>query len=314
MKYFSIIIALLTFLTVSTTVAAQATNCNATNATQFVACANDNAISKITLSGAGSGSVVVTAITDLQGNTIDMNNKNLTLPGGTLINTSTVFIGNGSVTLNVDGTTFTNSSGRDVINNAIRNCTTCTTLAQVLAFLPVELLSFEASLKENVVLLNWTTASEASNDFFLLEYSSNGTQFTTLATLQSKGDSHVEQYYQYLDYPASKGQHYYRLSQYDLDGTSAQLGLVTVKQTEEGSISLYPNPVSVGKYLTLEGIDNRGDNIRSARLISANGQQWPINYTGSHQLLLPTQLAPGLYYLQLVTNSSSQNLPVQIIR
>ncbi|WP_367388052.1 T9SS type A sorting domain-containing protein [Lewinella sp. LCG006] len=89
---------------------------------------------------------------------------------------------------------------------------------------------------------------------------------------------------------------------------------MTVKQTEEGSISLYPNPVSVGKYLTLEGVDNRGDSIKSARLISANGQQWPINHTGSHQLLLPTQLAPGLYYLQLVTNSSSQNLPVQIIR
>jgi len=88
--------------------------------------------------------------------------------------------------------------------------------------LPVELISFSASLQEPHILLNWETASETNSDFFAIERSENGMDFKEIGQISSSGNSTEPRQYQYLDEQAARRFHrtlFYRLRMVDFDGT-----------------------------------------------------------------------------------------------
>jgi hypothetical protein len=85
---------------------------------------------------------------------------------------------------------------------------------------PVELVSFNASINLNNVLLNWTTASEINNHGFELQRSIDGINFSTIAFIKGIGTSTVSNRYSYTDGNLSEGKHFYRLNQIDFDGSS----------------------------------------------------------------------------------------------
>ncbi len=87
--------------------------------------------------------------------------------------------------------------------------------------LPVELILFEAKSFKNYTVLNWETASENSSDYFQVERSSNGTDFTEINHTNAAGNSNVLIDYTFLDEHPLKGIAYYRLNEFDLDGKLA---------------------------------------------------------------------------------------------
>ncbi|MBR4115005.1 MAG: hypothetical protein IKK40_03260 [Bacteroidales bacterium] len=50
--------------------------------------------------------------------------------------------------------------------------------SSISSLLPIELTSFTATATNNGFVFNWITASEENNDYFTLEYSINGVDFT----------------------------------------------------------------------------------------------------------------------------------------
>jgi hypothetical protein len=94
--------------------------------------------------------------------------------------------------------------------------------------LPVELLSFTATPKNQEVVLKWATASEVNNDYFTIERSSNAIHFYDLANIQGAGNSNIEMKYQTIDNNALKGISYYRLRQTDFDGSISYSDIETV--------------------------------------------------------------------------------------
>ena len=110
--------------------------------------------------------------------------------------------------------------------------------------LPVELIEFAGRLHKSEVLLNWQTATETGNDYFLIEKSVDGRNFQKLGTIQGSGNTHISQQYELLDQEPAIGTNYYRLTQYDMDGTYEVFDrIVAVEYFVDGEIAVQPNPV-----------------------------------------------------------------------
>ncbi|MEL7220073.1 MAG: T9SS type A sorting domain-containing protein [Bacteroidota bacterium] len=179
--------------------------------------------------------------------------------------------------------------------------------------LPVVLIEFDARLQENIVSINWATAEEADNDYFLLEHSKDGRVFQQLATVSGKQFSQQVSYYNYKHPQPHSGSNYYRLTQFDLDGTKNELGIreVQYKSSALESWNVFPNPIKKDQQLFLNTKDK--ELPVDIYLISSFGQRISITYsTTNHSINLPSSLVPGLYYLQLVNSTQRTTLPLII--
>ena len=118
--------------------------------------------------------------------------------------------------------------------------------------LPVELISFTAALKFDIVELKWSTASELNNDHFTIERSTDLENFDVVATIPGNGTSNVIRHYNTLDPSPVYGRSYYRLKQTDYDGkySYSDVKVIDYEGPKFSSLRAYPNPLS-GQYLTV---------------------------------------------------------------
>jgi len=113
--------------------------------------------------------------------------------------------------------------------------------------LPVEFTDFSAIKVNQTALLDWRTESEINSDYFEIERSSNGTDWNRLLTTKAAGESQSPKEYQEIDGEPLEGISYYRLNQYDLDGTRAILKTVSFNneiENDPNEIHVFPNPVA----------------------------------------------------------------------
>ena len=95
-------------------------------------------------------------------------------------------------------------------------------------------------------MLTWSTATETDNKEFLIQKSTDNTNFTTIGTVKSKGNSAKPQGYHFLDVGAQKGKTYYRLTQVNLDGsTKASEAIEVDKGTKNDFTIMAMTPPSV---------------------------------------------------------------------
>jgi hypothetical protein len=185
--------------------------------------------------------------------------------------------------------------------------------------LPVELVNFQAELLESTVLLTWQTASEIDNDYFTIEKTKDGRDFTDIGAVAGAGNSRVIQSYNFVDPSPYNGISYYRLKQTDFDGKDHYSGLVSV-DNRGGSESVItqasPNP-SNGSNVTIsyrglpenERIQYSLMDSKGHELISASGK---TDNHGAFAFLLTTkEISHGFYIFAL--HSTRGKIPVKII-
>lgn len=140
----------------------------------------------------------------------------------------------GSGDISVSG----NCINKGIVFNVKNTCNGINNLA-----LPVELLSFDATVKDNSVHLDWATASEKDFDFFTVERSSDAAEFTPIGnSIKGKGNSSTISNYNYIDDSPFSGRSYYRLKATDFDGTVEYHPAISVNFQSESSFKVYPNP------------------------------------------------------------------------
>ncbi len=83
---------------------------------------------------------------------------------------------------------------------------------------PVELISFTGSCKNNKINLNWSTATETNNYGFEIERSVDGNEFITRGFVKGSGTTTERHNYSFSE-DALNGKIYYRLKQIDFDGS-----------------------------------------------------------------------------------------------
>jgi len=117
--------------------------------------------------------------------------------------------------------------------------------------LPVELVSFQATLNGNAVVLSWKTASETNNAGFEVQRQVSG-EYQPLGFVEGFGTTTETQSYQFRVEKLAPGTYAFRLKQIDFAGSvhfSPELE-VTVGLGEAYQLSdAYPNPVrSTGRF------------------------------------------------------------------
>lgn len=118
--------------------------------------------------------------------------------------------------------------------------------------LPVELTSFSARMRKDVVNLNWTTATELNNFGFEIYRSNTGSRtdddaWTLVGFVNGHGTSLSPKQYSFDDVVgATSGSIFYRLKQIDRDGTAEYSKVVSVNpgRTSFALSQNYPNPFS----------------------------------------------------------------------
>ena len=114
--------------------------------------------------------------------------------------------------------------------------------ATVLCPLPVNFLYLKGWKDGAVNQLNWATSSEKNNDFFIVERSSNGIDFTELGTVSGNGNSSQVNAYSFVDRNPNAGTNYYRLKQFDKDGKYSYSSIVVITNEVTVDFYIFPNP------------------------------------------------------------------------
>ncbi len=119
--------------------------------------------------------------------------------------------------------------------------------------LPVELVSFDATLDGNNVLLDWQTASETNNAGFEIQHrSDHHTHWLVLGFVEGHGTSLIARRYRYRSADLEPGSHRFRLKQIDYDGsfTFSPEVEVFVELAEVFLVEpAYPNPFNAQTWL-----------------------------------------------------------------
>jgi len=82
--------------------------------------------------------------------------------------------------------------------------------------LPIELSSFNATLLNKNILIDWETSLEINNDYFILEKSINGINWKELHKVEGQGTKYTSTQYTATD-SITSNHNYYRLKQIDYD-------------------------------------------------------------------------------------------------
>jgi hypothetical protein len=175
-----------------------------------------------------------------------------------------------------------------------------------LAAIPVEFAEFnlERSGKSDV-FVKWSTATELNNQYFEVERSIDGRQFTSVAKVYSQnGNSTTLQFYQYKDLNLAPAVYYYRIKQVDFDGSHAFSAVLSINLTENNRFSVnevYPNPFSNKVHISINTAAattlNLTMNDINGRIIKAS--EYKVNEGFNAVEFNTADLASGLYFITL---------------
>lgn len=190
--------------------------------------------------------------------------------------------------------------------------------------MPVEMISFSATVNKDIATLNWQTASEENNRGFEIYRSiKNGkTEWYNIGFVNGSGTKHTPTNYTYTDSKLQAGKYYYRLKQLDYNGNMQYYELnniVEIKPPNKFELSQnYPNPfnpttrinftLSYDTKVSLKIYDVSGREVSTLinnKNLSAN--YYSVEFNASN-------LASGVYFYRLVTNEFTSVKKMVVIK
>lgn len=180
-------------------------------------------------------------------------------------------------------------------------------VVSLVSALPIELLNFNASpINNEIVQLQWQTASENNNDYFTIERSKNGTTWEELALVDGAGNSSSLLSYSTSDTRPYIGISYYRLKQTDFDGQFeySEIRSINIERLENSQIEMYPNPFK--NQITILA---NSTELAEITIYNALGQDvtllaLKIEQFSGKLVLDVSSLSSGIYYVKTKTTAN----------
>jgi len=182
--------------------------------------------------------------------------------------------------------------------------------------LPVELLSFNAELKnKTMVNCTWSTASEINNDYFVLLRSKNGINFEEIAVVDGAGNSNSTINYSFNDMNPYSGISYYRLKQVDFNGDYSYSQIRVINFDDIISdFNIYPNP-SNGIFIINKMFED--ENVYSFNVMDLSGKvifTWQASKNKNTASIDLSNFATGIYFMEISGNNKKQVEKIQLIK
>ncbi len=172
--------------------------------------------------------------------------------------------------------------------------------------LPLNLLSFTAVKDGAKTKLQWTTSHEINTARFDVEKSLDGIAFTSIATVPAANQSAQTSSYTAFDAAPHIGYNYYRLKQFDLNGSFTYSSIIRLYYSTEGSVSVAPNPAN--NYVDIKTTDK----ISKVMLTDASGKTVKELSTSGNNRYPLQGISKGMYFLRIVTSDKIQTFKLLI--
>lgn len=183
--------------------------------------------------------------------------------------------------------------------------------------LPVQLLEFSVRRQDALAVLHWVSASEVGFKEYIVERSTDGVRFNSLAAVAAREDGQNNYFYS----DGLAGLHaaavYYRLRMTDIDGSYSFSPVLAIRLDENAAaaMSVWPNPVV-----------NCMINVKLSSPVSATGLVQVINYDGrviytvSQRIVAGENvfalrvpgLVPGGYLVQAMVKGQQMNVKILV--
>ena len=178
----------------------------------------------------------------------------------------------------------------------------------------VEITDFYGVQHEGYNELNWKTGAEYNNSHFGIERSLDGENYALIGEVTGNGTTLEESSYRFNDYSPGNSATYYRLKQYDFDGTMDVSDVIVMAQSgnkEFKVVNAFPNPAN--DLFTIQLISPEADNatiqIRHASGRNVETINRPL-LEGINEINLDVDKLPKGLYLINIKNEKSQSLEV----
>ena len=186
--------------------------------------------------------------------------------------------------------------------------------------LPVTLTRFSGYNQNTANILEWETAAEFNNDYFVVQRAGESRNYRNTGTVKGAGNSNTNLKYTFTDLNPPAGVNYYRLKQVDFDGNleySEEIVVVnTENENEELTISgLYPNPAGNELKIIIHTAKNL-DKFRFS-IHDMYGRELISNYeklySGENIIHIDLEyISAGIYYLSI--NDSEYSFLRRIVK
>lgn len=185
--------------------------------------------------------------------------------------------------------------------------------------LPIELLSFDAVAKADVVDISWATASEKNNKFFTVERSKNGIDFETLKTVNGSENSMSQKNYFVVDNNPLSGYSYYRLKQTDIDGKSiySEIKSINFEYETKFKMSVFPNPIQENNDIFVSINSSKNDKVvlsitdMSGKIVAEK----ELKFENSNSTIeVKHNFEPGIYFVKAVNHEGQAIYQKLIVR
>jgi len=173
--------------------------------------------------------------------------------------------------------------------------------------LPIELLSFNTKINNQIVDINWQTTAEINNNYFLVQRSSDLLTWESIDQVEGKGNSNILSSYYINDKAPLRGISYYRLKQVDYDGSFSFSNIESVNFKVNNKVILYPNPTTGRVKINLL------EEYQEVYIILKNalGQELKsLKYNNTKDIDFQINANNGWYYVELITAESNSVIKV----
>ena len=149
--------------------------------------------------------------------------------------------------------------------------------------LPIDLVSFAGKCENNFTELEFVVASQINNDYYTIERSVDGNEWSEIGLIEGEGSTSTQMMYKWTDENPFNGVSYYRLTQTDYDGTSEIFDPIVVScETSVKGYSVYPNPANEVLNIDLELENYQGNDIE-IEIMDINGRIVQSQSTDLHR-------------------------------
>jgi len=215
---------------------------------------------------------------------------------------------------NADLTWFDNGAVLNTTTNTLINNSESIRLEYVIALstgaLPITLTTFNTFIiDENSVKVNWITESEIDNDYFIIEHSIDGNNWTVIEKLKGAGSTSSTHSYSIIDpFPNLTKINYYRLKQVDYNGNYSYSKVNSVIFNDlKNKIHIYPNPTN--DFLTID--INNSNKFNTILIIDVKGKiVSQSNLLHSVTDINLSEIPNGTYFIQLLGDNSIETFKI----
>ncbi|MGZ3862817.1 MAG: T9SS type A sorting domain-containing protein [Bacteroidia bacterium] len=167
--------------------------------------------------------------------------------------------------------------------------------------LPVELIRFDHTCRENNAVINWSTRTEINNDYFQIERSRDALNYELVARINGAGNTTVQQNYSYSDNSYQTEKPYYRLKQVDFNGADKYYPAININDCgpSDNSVAIANN----GSEIQIEFTQDTNENAEVS-LYDMNGRSIRVDSfgvgKGTTKHVIDTRSFPAGIYLMRI--------------